>query len=192
MYIFEALETWREEKDCLFRLSKKQDLIHRIGVIQVLLVVQENLIFTISYDQTLKWFEAPRNTEKDKNGEKKDKNNSDDERPTQNELTNPNKTVFTCLCWDYQEQELYAADEKGYIFVINVYQEDKLFSKQLVKERVNKIEIVQDARFLLIQTDFGLKSFKIKKGVKTHDMEGHGEAILKIIVLEPSKMITSN
>ena len=175
MYIFEALETWREEKDCLFRLQLKQDLIHRIGVIQVLLVVQENLIFTISYDQTLKWFEA---TER--------------ERATHNELSNPNKTVFTCLCWDYQEQELYAADEKGYIFVINVYQEDKLFSKQLVKERVNKIEIVQDARFLLIQTDFGLKSFKIKKGVKTHDMEGHGEAILKIIVLEPSKMITSN
>ena len=50
MYIFEALETWREEKDCLFRLQLKQDLIHRIGVIQVLLVVQENLIFTISYD----------------------------------------------------------------------------------------------------------------------------------------------
>ena len=104
MYIFEALETWREEKDCLFRLHTKQDLIHRIGVIQVLLVVQENLIFTISYDQTLKWFEA---TEK--------------ERATHNELSNPNKTVFTCLCWDYQEQELYAADEKGYIFVINVY-----------------------------------------------------------------------
>ena len=45
---------------------------------------------------------------------------------------------------------MYAADEKGYIYVINVYQEDKLFSKQLVKERVNKIEICEPARFLLI------------------------------------------
>ena len=141
----------------------------------MLLVVSENLIFTISYDQTLKWFEA---TER--------------ERETHNELNNPNKTIFTCLCWDYQEQELYAADEKGYIYVINVYQEDKLFSKQLVKERINKVEIVQDARFLIIQTDFGMKSYKIKKGVKTHDMEGHVDAILKIIVLEPSKMITSH
>ena len=73
-----------------------------------------------------------------------------------------------------------------------MYQEDKLFSKQLVNERINKIEIVQEARFLVLQTDYGLKSFKIKKGVKTHDMEGHTEAILKIIVLEPSKMITSH
>ena len=50
----------------------------------MLLVVQENLIFTISYDQTLKWFEA---TER--------------ESSANNELANPNKTVFTCLCWDY-------------------------------------------------------------------------------------------
>ena len=62
----------------------------------------------------------------------------------------------------------------------------------MVNEKINRIEIVQDARFLLVQTDFGIKSFKIKKGVKTHDMEGHTDAILKIIVLEPSKMITSH
>jgi len=109
----------------LFRLQLKQELIHRIGIIQVLLVIQENLIFTISYDQTLKWFEA---TER--------------ERETHNELMNPNKTIFTCLCWDFQDQELYAADDKGYVYVINVYQEDKLFSKQLVKERIRKIEII--------------------------------------------------
>lgn len=55
---------------------------------------------------------------------------------------NPNKTIFTCLCWDYNDHELYAADEKGYVYVINVYQEDKLFSKQLVKERIKNIEII--------------------------------------------------
>ena len=125
MYIFEALETWPEHKDCIFRLKLKQQEIHKNGVIQVLLVVQENLIFTISYDQTLKWFEA-----------------RGFERETHNELSNPNKAIFTCMCWDYQEQELYAADEKGFIYVINVYQEDKLFSKQLVKERIRKIEII--------------------------------------------------
>ena len=31
----------------------------------------------------------------------------------------------------------------------------------------------------------GITSFMIKKGVKTHDMEGHIDAILKIVVLEP-------
>ena len=54
---------------------------HRISIIYVLLVTQENLIFTISYDQTLKWFETS-------------------ERAMQVELQNPNKGVFTCLFWD--------------------------------------------------------------------------------------------
>ena len=33
-----------------------------------------------------------------------------------------------------------------------------------------------------------MKSFRIKKGVKTHDMEGHTEAIIKIFFIDPAKM----
>lgn len=64
------------------------------------------MIFTISYDQELRWCEATDRTQKVS-------------------LKNPNKAIFTSIAWDYQEQELYAADEKGYIYIINVYQEDK-------------------------------------------------------------------
>lgn len=39
-----------------------------------------------------------------------------------------------------------------------------------------------------METEFGIKSFRIKKGVKTHEMEGHTEAILKIIFIDPTKM----
>lgn len=41
---------------------------------------------------------------------------------------------------------------------------------------------------MLVETDFGIKSFRIKKGVKTHDMEGHTEAIIKIFFIDPAKM----
>ena len=50
VYIFEAIETWREAKECIFKLALAQERIHRIGIIQILLVIQENLIFTIGYD----------------------------------------------------------------------------------------------------------------------------------------------
>ena len=33
IYIFEALETWREAKDCIFKLALAQEKIHRIGLI---------------------------------------------------------------------------------------------------------------------------------------------------------------
>lgn len=72
------------------------------GIIQVLLVPNENLIFTTGYDQTLKWFEMT-------------------ERKQQVALKNPNKCNYTYLVWDYSSQELYAGDEKGFVYVINVY-----------------------------------------------------------------------
>lgn len=43
-------------------------------------------------------------------------------------------------------------------------------------------------KYLLVQTDYCMKSYRIKKGQITHNMEGHTDAILKIIVLEPQKM----
>lgn len=110
------------------------------------------------------------------------------------QLDNPNKCVFTHLCWDYDEQELYAADEKGHVFVIDVYQEDKFFKKKLVESKINMVEMVSFEnwpKYLLVSTDYDIHSFRIKKGVKTADMEGHTEPILKIVVLEPSKMIKS-
>jgi WD40 repeat protein len=39
-----------------------------------------------------------------------------------------------------------------------------------------------------VHTDFGVKAYRIRKGVKKHDMVGHNGPILKIIALEPSKL----
>lgn len=47
---FRAPDDWRVAKDCLFHLNKKSQSLHRIGIIQVLIIVQANFIFTIAYD----------------------------------------------------------------------------------------------------------------------------------------------
>ncbi len=49
MLTFRAPEDWRN--DCVFELAKKTPSIHRIGIIQILMVVQANFVFTISFDQ---------------------------------------------------------------------------------------------------------------------------------------------
>lgn len=46
-------------------------------------------------------------------------------------MKNPNKCCYTSICWDKEEGELYAADEKGFIYIINVYQEDKVITKEI-------------------------------------------------------------
>ena len=82
-----------------------------------------------------------------------------------------------------------------------MYHEDKVVTKKLCEKKINRIQIlrneiepnVYDPKFgvLLVHTDYGITSYNIKKGVKTTEMEGHTEPILKIIVLEPSKMLRS-
>lgn len=52
-------------------------------------------------------------------------------------------------------------------------------------ERENRM---QRRRFLVVETDFEIKSFRIKKGVKTYDMDGHTEAVIKIIFIDPTKI----
>ena len=61
MLIFSSPDNYNHE--CIFELAKKTPSIHRIGIIQVLLVVQANFVFTISYDQSLKGFEATNGSE---------------------------------------------------------------------------------------------------------------------------------
>ena len=78
---------------------------------------------------------------------------------------------------------LYAADNRGFLYIINIYQEDKIITKDLRDKKpktgektdvkINKIEIIEDPkimdpprRTLLIQTDFIMKSFRLKKEVK--------------------------
>jgi hypothetical protein len=47
---FRAPDDWRTVKECVFHLHKKNSTLHRIGIIQCLIIVQANFIFTISYD----------------------------------------------------------------------------------------------------------------------------------------------
>ena len=79
-------------------------------------------------------------------------------------IKNPNKTVYTSIFWDNQFQELYIADEMGYIWVLNVYMEKPLIQKRLVEEKIKRIEIMEDTHCLIVHTDFSMKCYKIKRG----------------------------
>lgn len=50
IYTLEAPSKHDEKVDCYFRLTAKQVKVHMYGVIQILIVPRENLIFTISRD----------------------------------------------------------------------------------------------------------------------------------------------
>lgn len=178
-----------QEYSSIFELENKKSSIHRIGIIQTLLVPQENFVFTISYDQHLKAFDTGFSNEFFS-------------------LKNPNKVIYTSICWD--EQYLYISDEMGYVGVLNVYMDKPFIWKRLVQEPIKKIEILSDPnaakkmeipadlekdeepvftpKYLLVFTEHEVRFYRIQQGQKTHDMSGHKGPILKIITLEPERL----
>lgn len=80
-------------------------------------------------------------------------------------LKNPNKAVYTSICWD--QQELYIADELGYLGVLNVYMEKPLIWKKIVKEKIIKIEITPVTKVLMVMSEKAIRAYRIRKGLKT-------------------------
>lgn len=77
-------------------------------------------MFTISYDQHLKGFDAT---------------NGSEEFFSQK---NPNRALYTSIFWDlkhqvgpYNPQELYVSDETGFVGVMNVYVDKPLLWKKI-------------------------------------------------------------
>jgi hypothetical protein len=60
------------------------------------------MIFTISHDQKLKWFEMTN-------------------RKQLATLQNPQKVVYTSIAWHEGESALYAADMLGFVYIIDIY-----------------------------------------------------------------------
>jgi len=131
---------------------------------------KESCIFTIGYDQTIKGY-----------GKNKDEFFC---------MTNPNKCLYTSICWDHKQKLLYISDEQGYVYVAYVYMGEKytiqMKPKGLEGEKIRRINVYDDVLFVF--TERCMKAFKIKMGEKTHDIEGHTDSILKIIALEPSRL----
>jgi WD40 repeat protein len=160
-------------RECVFELIKKYPNMHRIGVIKILVVLYENFIFTISYDQQVKGFDGT-------NG---------------NEffcMKNPNKSIYTGMYWDRDFQELYVSDANGYVGVIKVIVERPLFWQKMVKERILDIELVESLRRLILITSSAIKIYKVERGVKTHEIVGHTDSIINIVTLEGPKSHSVN
>lgn len=107
---FKASDNWRQKCEFMLAGDKKRGM-HQFGIIQILDVMKkESCIFTIGYDQTVKGF-----------GKNKDEFFT---------MTNPNKCLFTSICWDDQHKLLYMSDEQGCVYIANVYMAEKFTIKK--------------------------------------------------------------
>ena len=131
-------------------------------------------------------------------------------------MANPNKCLYTSICWDDQTQKLYLADEMGYIYIANIYlgpqftiqkhlfnneKKEKKDTKKVggaVEEKasksgvkIKKIEIIKDGpnrQTLFVFTERFMRAYRIKLGQQTLDIDGHTDSILNIVALDPRRL----
>ena len=105
-------------------------------------------------------------------------------------MANPNKCLYTSMCWDDQTQKLYLADELGYVYIANIYlgkqftitkhlfnneKKEKKESKKIGGSeektsksgvKIKKIEIIKEPnrQTLFVFTDRFMRAYRIKIG----------------------------
>lgn len=81
-------------------------------------------------------------------------------------MTNPNKCLFTSICWDHNQKLLYMADEQGSIYVAYVYMGEKYTLQKKMEElqgvKIKKIEVYGEILFVFTETK--MHAYRIKMG----------------------------
>ena len=159
--IYKLDDNWRENTN--FTLDKTGGDFHSLIISQLLLVPQENFLFSISFDQYFKGLDATNGSEFVT-------------------VRNLNRCYFTALVWDYSAHELIAGDEKGFVGVWNVYHERPMFWGKLFKDDMKIIGLaLRDARKeLVVTTETIVEVFYLKRGQSSHDIQGHEGPIISI------------
>lgn len=159
--IYKMEENWKDY--VRFNLDKTGGEFHNLIISQLLLVPQENFLFSISFDQYFKGLDATNGSEFVT-------------------VRNLNRCYFTALVWDYSAHELIIGDEKGFVGVWNVYHERPLFWGQLFKDssKIISMALREGKKELIITTETVVQVFSLKRGQSSHDIQGHEGPIISI------------
>lgn len=162
-------KTQQDRNETSIGYSKTYSLVHKYGIIALLVVKSDNFVFTTSYDLHVKGFDLTNGT-------------------GFFVMKNPNNQPYTSLAWDKKERELYVADGLGYLGIINVYAERPIFWEKIAAEPIHHIQFMEEHSRLIVQTDSGMSVFEMKRGMKTKRIVAHSDMILKVIALDPFKL----
>lgn len=99
---------------------------------------------------------------------------------------NPRKNLFTCCVWYYNT--LLLADEKGYIYGLEINTEREIEEVLKYDSRILEMRLIKELDEVLICTESFIDVVKVKKGTKSGEDNSHTDAIIGIFALEPYKI----
>lgn len=161
-------EPWKSNSP--FILEKTLANFHRLSVISIITVDKDNAVFTIGFDQKIQGF---------------------DETSGKQFFfyANPHKCLFTSICWNLQHQELFASDEQGNLYIINVHSDKGVQEYKLYNQRILSIEFIEQLSHLLVICENFVDVVRVKRGAKQGSViDGHTGPIIGLKVVDPIKL----
>lgn len=122
----------RRPYDKEFELKDNYNNIHTLSITRCILIYEENLIITISYDNTCCIYYA-------------------DNGNIVLELQNERRCRFTALDWHYLYHELYLCDDSGYVEIWDIFLRRLKKKDQITNGSINEIKCRQNTNNFVVQ-----------------------------------------
>ncbi len=105
-------------------------------------------------------------------------------------INNSSKSHFTALTINYFTQELICGDDRGWLTFIKIFNKSEIKLKALSSRifYLKNLEIFPDQEHILVASEESLEIFKIKRETKIFNVQYHDAEIIKLFVVEPTKI----
>ena len=151
---------------------RRQPKAHALGITRLLLVAQEHLLVTLSYDNTARLFDTQSGT-------------------VVLTIENMNKCRFSALWWDHAHQELLLGDEAGFVYLWNVAAERCLKCQRLHERGAGANKAATAVRDLsvsggemVVSRADGCDYWMLLREVSYSEAKGHTGAVIALGVHE--------
>ena len=144
-----------------YTLIKSFNNIHKLSIQHILMLNDQSLMLSLSYDNSIRVMEATTG------------------RHVMS-ITNTHNVRFLDCDWDSGHSELYTIDALGYIAAWDLFNE-RCVKSEKIENVSSRIKVIDAGSALLIQSKLDIRVFKISRDVKFTELTGvHNDAVISV------------
>ena len=162
--------------------------IHALSLSTLLIIHQESLIVTLSFDHTVQVHDCVSGA-------------------GYFGMENPNRCRYLGAAWDSTHQELFLSDAKGYVQVWNIYIEKCIKNVRIAQGPINSLSLHQTgsgpshhahassavpSTKLLVGSATGVEIWSIHRQVRFNEFRGHDQAVIGLVQVRTQSLSQVN
>lgn len=138
--------------------------MHRLGITELMLITEQNLLCSLSYDGTIRVSDASSGS-------------------ALLIVEHRKRKRYTGFAWNGFNQELFLIDELGYCYVWNIYMDKCLKEVRLTAVPTTSLTLLPDQTFYVTAGET-VQHWRISRELQFSVFAGHSDAVVSIAALE--------